>query len=140
MSTELMGLVISATTATVLALLFRFEQSRGMRFLAPARVWFDRLISRFEMLYEAFTATVFRDVFRQSIHYFFHTILSVVLKWMYALEGRIQKLLRSNRMLAKKMRTGTTERNKLHEIADHKASVALTEEEKRKHREESLQG
>jgi hypothetical protein len=49
-------------------------------------------------------------------------------------------MARSNRMLAKKSDKERTQRNKLEEVALHKLEVALTEEEKRIRKRQSIEG
>jgi len=74
------------------------------------------------------------------MHYFFHTVLSAALGFLVGLERSVKTLLQSNKSLARKTQQERTVRNKLEEVALHKMEVALTDEEKRNHREKSLNG
>ena len=140
MGDPLYGLLVSVSVTVLLVLLFEFERARGKRFLGNVRVHLDTGIAQLSASISKRLSVFEKDVFRQSLHYFFHSVITLILTGVRHVESWLRSLLQSNRMLARKGRSGTQSRNKLHEIAEHKASVALTEEEKKKHKEALLEG
>ncbi len=81
-----------------------------------------------------------RDFVRQILHYFFHTVLNAILTVLKKSESSLRDIMRANRTIAKKIEQESEFRTKLEEIALHKVSTALTEEEKKEHREKMLNG
>jgi len=79
-------------------------------------------------------------VIRETLQYFFHTILRGSIGTLRVLEERLKSILRRNRSLAKKSDIERKERNTLEELALHKMEVALSEKEKRIRRQKSLEG
>jgi hypothetical protein len=73
-------------------------------------------------------------------HYFLHTFLTGAIATLSGLEDKLRTTLRANRALAKRSDTERSEMNKLDEIALHKMEIALSEEEKRIRRRQSLEG
>jgi len=80
-----------------------------------------------------------RDMPRQSVHYLFHGLLVSVLRFIKRLEVWLQTVLRSNRKLAERARTEVRTKNIFDEIAEHKASIALSEAEKKRRRRKLLE-
>ena len=140
MTTPLLGLFVSAGFLVALSSLFHIEKRRGKRIFEPLRGLFDMFVGKLVSAIDNFFYMLSRDVFRQTVHYFFHTLLSATLAGIESLELRVKGLLQSNRILAKKLNTERTTRNKLDEVAEHKASIALSDDEKREQRLESLEG
>jgi hypothetical protein len=140
MAIALIGFGISVSSTVILLLLFSYEERRARRVFHNARVRLDVLVERIDTkIYNLFHIAG-QDILRQAIHYFFHTMLSTVLRFLRRLEERVQLALRSNKVLAKKSREERTSKNKLDHIADHKASVALSDSEKKKHKDDVLSG
>jgi len=140
MDVPLIGLLVSFTLVVFLSVLYRFEAERGIRFVAPLRARLDHVIIRLSRALATFGEHIGQDFLRQSAHYFFHTILVVVLHSLKQIESRVQVMIRSNRLLSRKARRERRERNKLDEIAEHKAAVALSPEEQREHKDRMLEG
>jgi hypothetical protein len=67
------------------------------------------------------------------LRYGVHTFLSGALAFLRRLEKRVEGAVRKNRQAVRKERQS---RNHLDEIADHKQAVALSDEEKRRLRDE----
>lgn len=140
MSVPIIGIFISFASMVALSLLFKFERQRGVRILHRFRVHLDHLVERTGDTVDAFFGFVGRDLFRQSAHYFLHTILVGILLFLNRMKGKIEQMLRSNRLLARRVRRERKGRNKLDDIADHRAAMALTEDEKKQHKEKMLNG
>lgn len=136
----LLGMSISGAIVLLLVFLYRYEARRGTRLYASLRVHIDFWILKMDHLFQKFFKRASRDIIRQVLHYFFHSIFSFVLMLLERIERGIKEVLRSNRSLARKSHRERTTRNKLEEIALHKMEVALSEEEKRKHKEKHLNG
>lgn len=140
MTTPLIGVFVSGVGIIILTLLFRYERNSGSRMLAQSRITFDHLVERLELNMQVVSQYVSRDLIRQTFHFSLHTFLVSILHILKRSEQRLTAILRSNRSLATKARHERISRNKLDEIAEHKASVALSEEERQKRKEESLNG
>jgi hypothetical protein len=134
------GLLISASLALVLALLFAYENKRGVRFAEPARKRFDYAV--LTVLHSMHTGTHFfiTHVLRQVFHYSFHLILTFTLKLMKRSEHALRVVMRTNKTLARTAERESETRSKLEEIALHKIAVSLTEEEKKAVRHKTLKG
>jgi hypothetical protein len=120
--------------------LFRIEEARGSRFIEPARAGLDGAFSRVSYVWNRTVVHVERDLMRQVLHYFVHTILASILNFLRACEERVILLQRSNRMFAKRVRGERTTRSMFDDVADHKAAVALTPRERKKAKEKSIGG
>jgi len=140
MTVPILGVVISSVFVGALSLLFRHEKKRGARFLPGVRSFLDDLVYRFEAFRLRCAEYIGGDIFRQVAHYIFHQTLTVVLNFLRRVETRVQSALRRNISFAHKLDGAKRERNKLDEIAEHKLSVALSDEEKKAHKEKSLEG
>lgn len=134
------GIIVSFLSIVLLSVLFEFEKSRKRRVLERFRSSLDAVVIYSETRLDVFFKHLGGDLGRQLIHYFFDTVLIGLLHVLRKCEKHIRVILRSNYLLAKKARTERTSRNKLDEIAEHKMSTALSDEEKRKHREMMLNG
>ncbi len=140
MSAPLTGFLISGFFVVMLVLLFRIERNRGRRFLEYARGRADFAILKVEHSVRMFVGALSGGVVRQTLHYLFHAALTAVLSFLRGIENRVKDVSRTNRALAKRSQRERTTRNMLDEIALHKIEVALSEEEKKRHREKHLNG
>lgn len=140
MGTPLMGLLVSAAIVALLLAIFRVEESRGRRFAEYVREHFDFAVLKSQHALHVFFGTFSRGVVRQSLHFIFHTLLTGLLAFVSGIEFTVKEALRSNRALARRSQRERKTRNKLDEIALHKIEVALSEEEKRRHKEKHLNG
>lgn len=134
------GLLASFVLALFLVTVFRFETVRGQRFFNQMRNRFDfwvlEVVHSLHVAYQTF----FKYVLKQILHFTLHSFLASLLRFAKALERSLAHMMRENRSRARSMEQKNRERNKLEEIALHKIEVALTEEEKRAHRQKTLEG
>ncbi len=140
MSTPLIGFLVSGFCIVILVLLFRYERVRGRRFFEYARERADFVVIKAEHGIHVALGALSGGVVRQTLHFLFHAVLTMVLGFLRGMEDRIKDVSRTNRALAKRSLRERTTRNKLDEIALHKIEVALSEEEKKRHREKHLNG
>ncbi len=138
MTPSFVGFLVSVFCIALLLILFVSEERRGARFLPHARSVLDRLIEAIARQTKALARFVHRDFLYQTVRYLFNVILKVLLRVVRFFEDRIQLTMRRNRLMAKRAGRARSTRNKLDEIAEHKASTVLTEEEKKKRLRESL--
>lgn len=139
MGTAALTLLLSSFGAISLVFLFYVEQRRGHRFFEHVRDALDAGAVFLERLWHRIFRHAWRDFIRQTIHYFFHVVLRALVKGFRALEQVSERMLRSNRILARKANKERTERTMLDEIAEHKLTVALSEEEKKRHKARTLE-
>jgi hypothetical protein len=140
MSDALTAVFLSLAAVLLLEFLFRVERAWGRRFFSFAREHLDYYLLKIAHAFLKFYRSLSRDVLRQIVHYFFHTLLKRILELLGATERKVKDIMRSNRSFAKRSEHERATRNKLEEIALHKMEVALTDEEKRRHKEKSLHG
>ncbi len=140
MSITVIGLIVSGTMLAFLVLLFRHETVRGARYGERARTQADFFVLKTSYTIHKMMRFIGRDFIRQAIHYVFHTILRFVLAFVALCEHGLRNVMHVNRTLAKNAERESVSRNKLEEIALHKVASALSEEEKREHREKTLNG
>ena len=139
MSVPLLGIIASSLCIFLLSLLFRIETKQGRFFERPRR-HFDFLILKIENAFGRVSRLLGSDFFRQTIHYFFHAMLLTLSRMLATSEKKVERMLRSNRLLARKARRERTTRNKLDEIAEHRAKIAFSKEERQRHKERALDG
>ena len=140
MTHQIIALGISSLALLFLVILFRGEHSRGKRFLGGFRSHLDFWLLKVRHTFNVRFRNWSRFFIRQIIHYFLHTFLTGAIATLDTLEERLKNIARSNRVLAKKSDKERSEINKLEEVALHKLEVALTEEEKRIRKRESIEG
>jgi hypothetical protein len=134
------GLLVSTFCVLALALLFRYEEKRGLRFLEHVRIRADFYVLKATAALHKLLNYTGRNFIRQVAHYLFHSLLRSVLDMLKRGEKSLRNAMRINKTLAKRAERESTTRTKLEEIALHKAANALTEDEKRLHKEKMLQG
>jgi hypothetical protein len=140
MSVPITGIVLSAIVGVFLILVFRIERNRGRRLLKSVRGSLDTYVERGERHAQEITRYISGVFVPTLVRFLAHTVLLAFLRLFEKGKGEIEKALRANRLWAKRIKTERTTRNKLDEIAEHKASVAFSEEEKQKHKEKVLFG
>ncbi len=134
------GALISLGVSVFLVFLFRIEATRGSRFAERLRVYADVLVLRVTRGLHNFVSFIGTDFIRQIFHYFFHKMLKLGLALLQGGEEYVRTMMRVNKTLAKNAERQSATRTKLEEIALHKAETALTEEEKKAHRDKMLGG
>lgn len=137
---QIVLLSISSLVLLMLTLLFFAEQNRGRRFLGGLRSHFDFWLLKVRHMFNVRLRNWSRYFVRQIIHYFLHTVLTSAIALLDALEERLKMIARSNRVLAKKSDKERSQMNTLEEVALHKLEVALSEEEKRIRKRQSIEG
>lgn len=141
MSVPILGFIISGAVLSALFVLFRYEQDRGVRVLHGVRERFDTAVVRLSALSASFSRFFGRRMIRQTIHYLFHKMLKALLQFIKRCEQFLKRILHTNKMIAHKLEQDADRpKNKLDEIAEHKQSVALSETEKKKRKQKSLEG
>ncbi len=140
MSFEAIGFLTSGAVVCVLALLFRYEARAGHRILESARIHLDFVVLKTFHGVDTLTRYIGRDLIRQILHYTFHTLLRLFLLGIKKSEHALRKIMQVNRTLAKNAEKESTSRSRLEEIALHKVASALTENEKKKRKEKTLNG
>ena len=130
MTTALIYFSASLVILIFLSVLYRIEDIRGKRVvLSRIRSLTDiGLITTFTTLRQL-RHRVWDGFVHIVLRYGVHTFLGATLAFLKGLEQRVEIAVRRNRQA---VRSGKRVRNHLDEIADHKESVALSEEEKQK--------
>lgn len=134
------GLGISMALALCIVLLLRHEQKQGIRFADKARRNADFLVLKMIHHIHVGLRYVGRDSLRQIFHYMYHAILSSLLEFMRSTEEALRAAIRSNKTVARNAERESETLSKLEEIALHKIASALTEEEKKEHKDKILSG
>lgn len=116
-----------------------FEKKKGTRFGARIRSSLDASLDSMEEEVTSHVPVVNRTFFRHLFHYGIHQVLSHVLRWIAGIENALKAGLRFNRTKAKVVLKANTDSH-LQKIADHKEEVALSDEEKKLHKEAALEG
>ena len=140
MSAPIIGMIVSGSCILLFTLLFKIEKNRGTRIAHRLRLRLDYVVLRMRVMWDKSTQYLGSDWIRQTFHYLFHTVLQGTISFLTRLEKGLRKVLKVNRVRARKARIARSTRNKLDEIAEHKALVALSETEKKRHKEKSLNG
>jgi hypothetical protein len=134
------GFVASVALGFFLIILFRHEHKKGRRFADRTRRHADFLVLQVSHSFHKGLQYVGRDALRQTFHYVFHTVLSLVLRLIKQSENGLREAIRSNKTIARNAERESATLSKLEEIALHKIASALTEEEKKAHKDKTLQG
>lgn len=134
------GVAVSFVAVLFLIVLFRHENKRGTRFADRMRTHADFYILKVAHTLHVGLHYVGRDALRQIFHYAFHTVLSLVLKFTKRCETALRNAIRSNKTIARNAERESATLTKLEEIALHKVASALTENEKKEHKDRILSG
>ncbi len=134
------GLCISALFLAILCILFVYEKKNNTRFFDGFRTRFDFVVLRVAYVLHAFFRKIGGGFFRQIFHYIFHTILGLILLFLRMCDRGLRNMMRVNKTLAKNAERESETRTKLEEIALHKVATALSEEEKKAHKDKMLNG
>lgn len=130
---------ISGTLLVAYSLLCQIEARRGQRvFLRRVRSFLDALILK---IFYAITRLQFHfgaGAVRMFAHYCVHKLLSLSLWLLRTGERFLRHLQRQNKIVATVVRREQAKTH-LDAIAEHKASVTLTEAEKEKIKQQSLE-
>lgn len=133
------SVIVSAGVFIALSILFRVETTHGHRFLPRARDIFDRGIEWMSAFIKASLSFIDRKVIRQSVHFILHQLLRIGLGGVRLVERRLDWLLRRNKAVARQVsRMPVEPETTLDKIAKHKETNALSDAEKRAHKERSV--
>lgn len=109
---------------------FQAENTKnGRLFLSGFRSYLDRKIERQQVRWQIWKRYVGASSFRLFLHFLFHQVLGFILFLNRKIEGLLSRLRHHNRLLARTT-TPRAVSGHLGDIAAHKATMALTEEEK----------
>lgn len=135
MSTAFYLMIGSGIVLIALLLLFKAESSSGKRlFLSSLRNKLDINLVRTSLYKKYWVSFKKTASIRLLLHFIVHHILGAVLFTVRAIEGKLNKLRRHNRLIAKSM----SSKGHLHHIAKHREETALSVEEKEALKERSL--
>lgn len=110
--------------------IFKAEATKNRRlFLAGIRGYLDRKIERQRVRWQIWKRYVGASSFRLFLHFLFHQALGLILFLNRKTEELLSRLRHHNRLLARTTAPRTVSGH-LGDIAAHKASTALSEEEK----------
>jgi len=140
MTAPIIGIIASSMVIASLELLFHFEQKRGERFGRPLREALDRVVYGWSLALGKILRHVGSGFFKVSLHKFFHKLLMGILYFLKRVEGKVERTIRSNYQEAKKTNKQRKGKSMLDHVTEHKELVALSESEKRRHKESVLSG
>lgn len=140
MPEPLLIMLYSGVVTAILFALFSFEAKRKQRFAGRFRTWLDEGVETAEEKIFIGLRFLERDILRLSAHYIFHIVLASCLSVVRILEKLLHNVLHFNRQQAKRSTSSNNQRTIFDEIREHQTSVAMTETQKRKHKEKVLSG
>lgn len=130
-------MAVSGALALTLFILYNAEAAKGKRvFLVPLREYLDAEIVKRSNGWTMWKKYFGTSSFRLFLHYLLHQGLSASIYLVGFIQSRLHRLRQKNKIVAKVVSSDSD--NHLHHIAEHKKSVALTEEEKENLKERSL--
>jgi hypothetical protein len=131
-------MLVSGGLLAIFYVLLQAESARGQRLLWPSgRNFLDSKLRQYNEQWIHWKQYVGASSFRLFLHYVLHQFLSSVLYLVRKLETGLNHLRKRNRKIAKEVKSHQVD-NHLTHIAAHKASVALSGEEKAALRERTL--
>lgn len=140
MSTLGISFLVSALCVIALGFLFKYEEKRGTRFAEHIRIRADFMVLRSIHGIHRGAQSFGKNVIRQTVHFIFHTLLLVFLKGIKKFEKGLRTMIQTNKTLARNAERESETLNKLEEVALHKISTALSEDEKKAHKDKTLNG
>jgi len=129
----------SSLALMVLGLLFYIEDTRGVRFMAGLRRRADALVDWCVVRWHIVLLRIGDGTGRIGIHFLLHHLLRIGRILSHWLDEQLRILQRRNRRIARTLHAARTESH-LTAIATHKHQTALSQEEKQKLKEQSLEG
>jgi hypothetical protein len=139
MTAPLIAVLTSGLGILGLIVFFRYEQSRRVRVCNERRAAFDRAIEYAKYRVAGTYHRVTDQTFRQSVHYVFHQILTVLLHSIQRIEASVRSVARFNKSRAKR-RKDTAPTSHFSAIADHKRNTQLSDTQKQQRRDQALMG
>lgn len=140
MYAALITALVSGGITVGLVILYRYERTRGVRFMRPARMWLDRAVEATVRSWNLrYPRATWRSV-RQSVHFLFHQFLAAALALIARVERTVHRVMQLNKKSANRAVRAEKPDPHLAAIAEHKRAAGLSEEEKRKRRDDALRG
>ena len=129
--------VLSLVSFLVVALFVRQEEKRGQRiFLPAARASLDDFVDKVTTFTSAKLLYLGRHIIKLSWYYSIHKVLRLALTGLVKAYDLLEALFMRNRDRARTLkvekRTLTQNQGHLGQVAEHKASTALSEMQKKK--------
>jgi len=122
----------------LLIALFSVEQKRGRRFLSRIREWLDHQVAILSSVLGQVGRYISRDIVRGTVHFLFHHTLNALRAWTRWFERHLNNLMHLNYTMASAHRSSADSDTSLAEVARHKESNALSDEEKKARKEDSI--
>jgi len=140
MYAALITALVSGGITVGLVILYRYERTRGVRFMHSTRVHLDHAVEATVRSWSArYPRATWRAV-RQSVHFLFHQLLAASLAFIARVERTVHRVMQLNKKSASRAVRAEKLDPHLAAIAEHKRMAGLSEEEKRKRREDALRG
>lgn len=129
--------VLSLVLFLLFAFFVRYEERKGHRvFLAKGRAWLDGVVVKVTAAVSSKLLYLGRHIIKLSWYYGIHKILKVTLTGLVKAYDYLEAIFMRNRDRARtlKVEKRTINQNQGHfeQVAEHKASTALTETQKKK--------
>ena len=142
MSTPLTVMLISGAVLISLVVLFLRERVRGGRYANGARTRLDRVVRFVIERTKKELPSINNQFLRELFHYLTHRILSGILSVVRRLEGYVHRIAQFNRMKASEVKSAREKNGTSHltRIAEHKERAQLSDSEKKRRREQALNG
>lgn len=140
MNVTLVILAVSGSLLLFFAVLFHIESVRGNRLLLNGvRVWLDEQVHRIHFLLTHMTIHFGSGSVRMAFHFVAHKLLAILLWVLHSLESSLAQIQKRNRAVARSVRR-EQEKTHLDLIAEHKESSALSDDDKQKLKDKSIEG
>lgn len=134
MTASLIYFGISTVMLVLLSVLYAAEDARGGRIVAPRlRNTLDKMLRYFITVAVLSVLWVWNGLVRLVLRYGVYQMLGALLNYLINLEQKIERTIFRHKETDDR---GERPRNHLDEIADHKESIALSDDEKRRMRDE----
>ncbi len=130
---------VSGSLLIGLIALFRYEHRHGARVWANVRSRFDAFVETMNTRMQHRSHIFLRQTVRQSIHYLFHQVLTLVLRCIQCIEQWVHTIARFNKRRAN-VRSVVEPSSHFSAIAEHKRNTELSESEKQHRRDQALSG
>lgn len=120
-------------------ILLHVEARRGVRFFPDARAWLDATYERFALRMRPFGLSLRRHVVRQTAHYLIHLLFVLCSRFFRWVSRHFDGLIRANKALSRRAMPHAGKKDtRLSAALAHKKSSALSEEERRTHKERAI--
>ena len=140
MNITLVILTISGSLLLFFAVLFHIESTRGKRLLMPgARSWLDVQVRKIHFFLTHLTIHFGSGSIRIAFHFVAHKFLGILLWLLHTLESFFAQIQKRNRAVARIVRK-EQEKTHLDLLAEHQESNVLTDEDKQKLKDKSIEG